>query len=92
MIEQNEWIDHNNIKNLDNSSNEIESQELYICTLCDEEEREAFKSDSAYNVRKHIKDDHSFPMEMQKKYKNPIRCAMGMAPSPKPILSAKNEK
>ena len=87
------FIMDENIKDLDNSrSSEIESEEFYICTLCDEEERDAFKSDSAYNVRKHIKEDHTYPMEMQKKYKSPIRCAMGIAPSPKPILSAKNEK
>ena len=38
------FIMDENIKDLDNRSSEIESEEFYICTLCDEEERDAFKS------------------------------------------------
>ena len=48
--------------------------ELHICTMCDKNETEAFKSVSASAVRKHAVEIHSYSLKMQKKYKSTIRC------------------
>ena len=56
--------------------------ELHICTMCDKNETEAFKSVSASAVRKHAVEIHSYSLKMQKKYKSTIRCIQ--IPSTKP--------
>lgn len=51
-----------------------DESELHICTMCDKNQTEAFKSVSASAVRKHAVEIHSYSLKMQKKYKSTIRC------------------
>lgn len=64
---------------------EIEADsEIHICTMCDKNDGEAFKSISASIVRRHAMEIHSYSLRMQKKYKSTIRCVL--IPLNKPYL------
>ena len=59
-------------------NDELPETEIHICTMCDKNESEAFKSISASVVRKHSMEIHSYSLKMQKKYKSTIRCVQNL--------------
>ena len=62
------------LQEFEDVGSDADETELHICTMCDKNEDEAFRSVSASAVRKHAVEIHSYSLKMQKKYKSTIRC------------------
>ena len=71
------YFNEKNNKDDDNfSTNELDmiNDEGHICRMCDK--NNSFLSSSAFDVRRHIMDNHDFPLDMQFKYNCEILCIL----------------